>query len=165
LTDNDKDWLGIHATRFNGHLLRTIFRNIAQVKLVTNPILGKIDFDKSIVVGAGWKPGWSTDFVANKIAERFNIPVVLNLSNIVQVYTEDPKKNILAKPMEDMLWNDYCNLVGNKWIPGMNVPYDPIAANLALKTNTSVLVMSGGNLSNLQNCLEGKEFIGTILHN
>src|SRR3989344_2772574 len=29
VTDEDKDWLGIHATRSNGHLLRTIFREIA----------------------------------------------------------------------------------------------------------------------------------------
>src|SRR3989338_2105482 len=29
LTIDDMDWLGIHATRLNAHLLRTIFRDIA----------------------------------------------------------------------------------------------------------------------------------------
>ena len=29
LASEDLDWMGIHATRLNGHLLRTIFRDIA----------------------------------------------------------------------------------------------------------------------------------------
>ena len=29
VTDEDKDWIGIHATRLNAHLLRTIFRDVA----------------------------------------------------------------------------------------------------------------------------------------
>lgn len=165
LTNDDKDWLGIHATRFNGHLLRTIFRSIAQVNLITNPETGKINLKKKVVVGAGWKPGWSTDFVANKIAERYQIPVVINLSNVKQVYTADPKKDQTAQPIEDMVWADFRKIVGEEWIPGMNVPYDPIAARLADSTNTTVLVMDGKNLENLQNCFEGKEFMGTMLHN
>jgi uridylate kinase len=165
LTNDDKDWLGIHATRFNGHLLRTIFRSIAQVNLITNPEVGKINLKKKVVVGAGWKPGWSTDFVANKIAQRYEIPVVINLSNVKQVYTADPKKDPTAQAIEDMSWPDFRKIVGEEWIPGMNVPYDPIAARLADSTNTTVLVMDGKNLDNLRNCFEGKEFMGTMLHN
>lgn len=165
LTNDDKDWLGIHASRFNGHLLRTIFRNVSQVNLITNPELGKISLTKKVVIAAGWKPGWSTDFVANKIATRYDIPVVINLSNIKQVYTEDPKLSRGAKPIEDMSWSDFRKLVGDEWIPGMNVPYDPVAAKLADTANTSVLILNGKDLRNLQLCLESKKFIGTILHN
>src|SRR5437870_5519213 len=33
MTDEDVDWLGIHATRMNGHLLRTIFFDIAHPRV------------------------------------------------------------------------------------------------------------------------------------
>jgi len=165
LTNDDKDWLGIHATRFNGHLMRTIFRSVAQVKLVTNPEIGKINMDKKVVIAAGWKPGWSSDYCANKIADRYNIPVVINLSNVKQVYTADPRIDPNAQPIEEMEWKNFRKMVGDEWIPGMNVPYDPIAARLADKAGTTVLVMDGKNLENLQNSFDGKPFVGTMLHN
>ena len=34
LTDEDLDWLGIHATRLNAHLLRTIFRDFAFPQII-----------------------------------------------------------------------------------------------------------------------------------
>src|SRR3990167_5499296 len=34
LTRDDLDWLGIHATRFNAHLVRTIFRDIAHPVII-----------------------------------------------------------------------------------------------------------------------------------
>jgi uridylate kinase len=165
LTDDDKDWLGIHATRFNAHLVRTVFRKEAQPAIITDPEIDELDENKKVIVVSGWKPGWSTDYVSNKIAERYQAPIVINLSNIKQVYDSDPKKNPDAKPIEDMLWKDFRAMVGDKWTPGMNTPYDPIAAKLASEINTAVLVMDGTNLENLQKCIDGQEFIGTMLHN
>ena len=37
LTRDDLDWLGIHSTHLNGHLLRTIFRDIAYHIMIKNP--------------------------------------------------------------------------------------------------------------------------------
>ena len=37
LDNEDLDWLGIHATRLNGHLLRTIFKKTAHPVMITNP--------------------------------------------------------------------------------------------------------------------------------
>lgn len=165
LTNEDKDWLGIHATRMNAHLVRTIFRIEAQPAIITNPEEDPIDESKSVIVVSGWKPGWSTDYVANKIAERYHAPFVVNLSNITQVYNDDPKKNPDAQPIEDMTWSAYRAMVGDEWTPGMNTPYDPIAARLAQETNTTVFVMNGDNLDNLQACMNGETFVGTILHN
>src|SRR5689334_7486262 len=36
LTEEDLDWLGIHSTRLNAHLLRTIFRDIAHPVILDN---------------------------------------------------------------------------------------------------------------------------------
>jgi len=164
ITKDDKDWLGIHATRFNAHLVRTLFRNVAQPAIITDPELDAIG-DAKIVVVSGWKPGWSTDFVATKIAQRLHIPYVINLSNIKQVYTDDPKKNPDAKPIETMKWPDYRKIVGEEWSPGLNTPFDPIAARLADEENLTVLVMAGTDLDNLNQAITKGEFVGTVLTN
>jgi len=162
ITSDDKDWLGIHATRFNAHLVRTIFRSVAQPALIIDPEEDEIE-DYNVIVAAGWKPGWSTDFVATKIASRLGAPLVFNLSNIAQVYTADPKKDPTATPVEKMLWADFRKMVGDEWVPGMNTPYDPIAARLASEHDMTVVVMNGIDLANLDKAFSGQEFVGTTL--
>lgn len=164
ITKEDMDWLGVHATRFNAHLIRTLFRNVAQSNIITDPEKDFIS-DSKIVVISGWKPGWSTDFVAAKVAQRLNIPYVINLSNIKQVYTEDPKKNPDAQPIERMNWKDFRAIVGNEWTPGLSAPFDPIAAKLADEENLTVLVMNGEDLKNLEKAISQGEFTGTVLTN
>jgi uridylate kinase len=162
ITKNDQDWLGIHATRFNAHLVRTIFRDQAQPEIVTDPEEDTLS-EADIVVAGGWKPGWSTDFVATKIAQRVKASYIINLSNIKQVYTDDPKKNPEAKPIDQMNWTDFRKMVGDEWTPGMNTPFDPIAAKLADEEGQTVLVMDGENLANLKNAFTKGEFIGSVL--
>ena len=162
ITKIDQDWLGIHATRFNAHLVRTIFRKHAQQVIINDPEVDEIT-DAPIIIGGGWKPGWSTDYVASKVAQRVKAPYVINLSDVKQVYTDDPKKNPDAKPIEQMSWADYRKMVGDEWTPGMNTPYDPIAAKLAQAEGQTVLIMNGNNLENLRGIFTKGEFTGTIL--
>lgn len=164
ITKDDMDWLGIHATRFNAHLVRTLFRDTAQPNIITDPEKGRIR-DNKIVVVSGWKPGWSTDFVATKIAQRIDAPYIINLSNITQVYSDDPKKNPDAKPIEHMTWKEFRDMVGDEWTPGMNTPFDPIAAKLADQENRTVLVMQGTDLENLEQALTTGHFKGTVISN
>jgi len=37
ITKDDQDWLGIHATRMNAHLIKTIFRKYAHPRINKNP--------------------------------------------------------------------------------------------------------------------------------
>ncbi len=165
ITHDDMDWLGVHATRFNAHLIRTIFRPIAQPVIITNPVEDYLDESKPVIVSGGWKPGWSTDYVAVKIANRLKAKVLVNLSNIKYVYSADPKKDPTAKPLKDMLWSDFRKLVGDKWVPGMSAPFDPIASRQAMETDLNVYVTEGSNIENVKNILLGKEYIWTLLHN
>jgi uridylate kinase len=162
LTKEDMDWLGIHATRINAHLLRTMFRQEAQPAIITDPEKDRLT-DAKIIVVSGWKPGWSTDFVASKIAQRIGAPYIINLSNVKKVYDDDPKKNPKAKPIDQMSWADYRKIIGDEWTPGLNTPYDPIAAKLAQKEGQTVLIMDGKNLENLKNAFAKGKFIGTVL--
>lgn len=162
LTADDLDWLGIHASRMNAHLIRTIFRDIAHPKVIKHyEIILKVT--EPIAVAAGWKPGWSTDYCAVMLCQDYQISTVVNLSNIDQAYDKDPKKFPDAKPIEKISWTDFRKIVGNTWVPRMNAPFDPIASKLAQELGVKVVILNGRNFENLQNYFEGKKFVGTVI--
>lgn len=162
LTADDLDWLGIHSTRLNAHLLRTIFRDIAHPFILKHyDIIQKPT--QPVVVAAGWKPGWSTDNDAVLICEDYGSKEVINLSNIDQVFDKDPKEFKDAKPIDKISWADFRKIVGDKWIPGMNAPFDPIAAKKAEELGVKVIVLNGNNFENLEKCFRGEDFLGTVI--
>ncbi|MDA3839942.1 MAG: UMP kinase [Patescibacteria group bacterium] len=163
-SDNDRDWLGIHATRLNAHLLRTIFRDVAQASIIKNPSF-KLQVKKKVVIAGGWKPGWSTDYVATLIAQEYEIEKIINLSNIDYVYTQDPKENPNAQKIEEIDWTNFQKIVGKKWSPGLNAPFDPIASQKCNQLNLEVSILNGKNIKNLIKYFEGDKFKGTIIKN
>ena len=85
LTDWDLDWLGIHATHLNAHLIRTIFRDIAHPRIVENYKKKIVNLKQSVVVAAGWEPGCSTDYDAVVLARDYDasswfLPAPLSLT-------------------------------------------------------------------------------------
>jgi uridylate kinase len=164
LTENDKDWLGVHATRLNGHLLRTIFRDIAYDYLIKHyDMIDKKVVNIPVVIGVGWKPGWSTDYDAVLLAQDYGIKTLINLTNTKMVYDKDPKKYKDAKPITKMNWDEIIKIVGKEWKPGLNTPFDPIAAQMAKKIGLKVIVCNGKNLENLDNIIKDKKFVGTVI--
>ena len=157
-----QDWIGITATRLNAQLVKSIFGDLCKDPVVTDPS-ADISFTGRILVGAGWKPGFSTDFDAVYLAERFGGKTVVNLSNIVKVYTDDPKKNPDAKPLDKISWVDFQKMVGTEWVPGTNVPFDPIAAQKAKELALDVIVAGGKDIENIGKILEDKPYIGTLI--
>ncbi|MFA6503700.1 MAG: UMP kinase [Patescibacteria group bacterium] len=162
LADEDVDWLGIHSTRLNAHLLRSVFREEALHRVIKDPTR-HVNWNKPILIGAGWKPGWSTDYVAIRLAHKFGAKRVVNLSNIAVAYDKDPNKHADAKPLYQTNWKFFRKIVGNKWIPGMNVPFDPIAAKAAEKWGMEVIIAKGNDLQNLKKILELKQFVGSVI--
>jgi len=168
IADEDLDWIAIHTTRLNAHLLRTIFEDIAHPRIIENYDRKLFRWKEPVVVGAGWKPGWSTDYDAVKIAEDYGGKVILNLSNVDWVYDKDPAKYKDAKPIKKMTWVQMDELVGKelvdgKWVPGMSAPFDPIATKLAKKLNLTVIIANGKDFKNLENIIEGDTFKGTVV--
>lgn len=162
LTRDDLDYLGIHATKLNAHLIRTIFRDIAHPYILKHyEIIRKVH--EPVVVAAGWKPGWSTDYCALLLCEDYGVRSVINLSNIKQVFDKDPKKHDDAKPISKISWGEFRKIVGDKWDPGMNAPFDPIAAKKAEELGIRVAVLHGEDFDNIHNYFTGKDFVGTII--
>lgn len=164
LTDEDLDWLGIHATRLNAHLLRTIFEDIAYPWILKHyDIVDKKAIDYDLVVGGGWKPGWSSDYCAVMAAVDYHSEILVNLSNIDQVYDKDPNQYKEAKPITSMKWEELIGIVGTEWKPGLNTPFDPIASKMAKDESLKVVICNGHNLDNLEKILDGEEFLGTVI--
>lgn len=162
ITDWDLDFLGIHATRLNAHLLRTIFQDIAHPRIIANYDKKISNLRQPVVIAAGWKPGFSTDFCAVTLSRDYDANVIINMSNITQVYNCDPNKFPDAKPLSKVSWDEFAKLVGNKWNPGSNLPFDPVATKLAKELNKSVYVI-GKDLINLDKVLNGQDFVGTVI--
>ncbi|HEY4526005.1 MAG TPA: UMP kinase [Candidatus Paceibacterota bacterium] len=162
VTDRDKDWIGIHATRLNAQLLRTIFRDVANPVIWDNAAKVKRTKHK-IVIASGWHPGWSTDYVAFAIADKLKIKEVVVAGKPDFVYASDPVKNPSARKFERMDWKEYRKLIPEKWDPGMHAPVDPVAARLAARKNINAIVVDGRDLKNFGKLLRGGEFRGTII--
>lgn len=162
IEEHDLDWLGVHATRLNAQLIRTIFVDIADPRVIKHyEIILKLD--KPLAIAAGWKPGWSTDYCAVTLCQDYNIKTVINMTNIDKIYTKDPQKNPDAKPIDTISWSEYRKLIPTKWTPGMNVPFDPIASKLADENGITVKILNGKNLENLALALDDKPFLGSVI--
>jgi uridylate kinase len=162
--DEEADWIGIMATRLNAQLVKAVMGDLCCQDVVTDPtrvepLVGRV------LVASGWKPGFSSDYDAVLLAERFQAPMVINLSNIEQVYTADPRKDPAARPIAAISWEDFRALVGDDWVPGKNVPFDPVASRHAAKIGLTVVCAAGKNLENLKKILRGEEFTGTTIGN
>jgi uridylate kinase len=161
VSDEDKDWIGIHATRLNAHLLRIVFRDVA------NPVI--IDGCEKIAplkypvtIAAGWRPGWSTDYVALQIAADLGANEVIIAGKPAYVYSKDPKYPA-AKRFTALSWREYGKLIPKEWKPGLHAPVDPVGAALAARDDLKAIVLDGRDLKNFGALLKGEEFQGTVV--
>jgi uridylate kinase len=161
----NQDWMGIYSTHLNAQIVRLMFSEIAYPKLICDyeRDLRNMEMISSskILVAGGFKPGNSTDYIAVLMAKKFGARTLINLSNIDYAYDKDPKKYSSAKKIEEINWKNFRKIVGNKWIPGLNLPFDPIASKLAEELNLTVGILNGKDFKNLENFIEDRKFIGT----
>ena len=150
------DWLGIQGTLLNAYLLKTIF----DCKITYDPTK-KVKFD-SILIAGGWKPGVSTDYDMVLLAQSYKVKKIINLTNVSYLHDKDPNKYKSAKKILEIDWKGLRVIVGDKFISGMNVPFDPIAAKKAQSLGLE-LVLLGNDLRELENYLNGKKFKGSLV--
>ncbi|MBI4086252.1 MAG: UMP kinase [Candidatus Liptonbacteria bacterium] len=162
ISDEDKDWLGIHATRANAHLLRTILRDVANPVIVdSREKMNGLRYP--VTIASGWRPGWSTDYIAIAIAAHFKVKEVVVAGKPSFVYDKDHQKHANAKPLPELLWTAYQRLIPRKWKPGLHTPVDPVAAELARKRKIKAVIVNGRDLENFSKLLDGKNFNGTVI--
>jgi uridylate kinase len=158
----DRDWMGIKISRLNAEVVKQVFLENCYDEIIADPVK-KLKTDKNIAVGAGFKPGNSTDYVAVLSAKANSIGTIINLTNIDYVFDKDPGKFPDAKPIKEITWEDFRKIVGEKWTPGFSSPFDPEASKLAQELKLKVAVINGKNLDRLEDFLNNKNFTGTII--
>lgn len=161
-TNEDLDWMGIYSTHLNAQLIRLSFKGVAHEEIITDPSTIK-GVASDVIIGAGWKPGCSTDTDAVLVAKELGSKKIINLSNIDYVYDSDPRTNKDAQKFENISWKEYRSIISSEWEPGSNTPFDPIASEKAEDEGMEVAFMSGQNLESLERFLNNQTFTGTII--
>lgn len=157
-----QDWLGIAATRLNAELVRFLFQPHCPQPVVLDPTAVPV-FTGRVLVAGGWKPGFSSDYDAVLLARRFQADSLVNLSNVSAIYSADPKVDPSAHPLPRLRWAELSAMVGTTWVPGRNVPFDPVATAEAARAGLRVVVAAGRNIENFKKILAGQEFEGTVV--
>jgi len=160
--ESNRDWIGINITRLNAEVIKQLFDGYSYPKIITDPNK-KVKTTKNIIVGGGYKPGWSTDYVSVLIAKNYKIKTIINLTNVDYVYDKNPSDFPDAKPLKNIDWKSFERIVGDKWTPGLSMPFDPRASKLADRLKLKVIMINGKKLERLEDFLNNKPFIGTII--
>ncbi|MBB6207781.1 UMP kinase [Borreliella lanei] len=160
---HELDEIGIMSTKLNAEFLCKVMNPLCKDKIVTNP-LKNFSFKGKILIASGWKSGFSTDYIAVKFAEKFNKKDIINITNVNQVYDKDPKKFKNATAFKKLNWEQLQNIVGQKWNPGLNLPFDPIATKLSSKLGLTLYIVNGNNIENLEKVFnKNNDFFGTVI--
>lgn len=161
---DDLDWLGVRATRLNAHLLRTIFHDIAAPTIIEHydplPSFGS----EQVVICAAEYPGSTTDWFLAVLAQKLKVDKVFSLLNVKMIYEQDPRRYPYSRPIESLTWTEYLSIIGTEWYMGRQVPFDPYAAKLAQQIKLRVIFLSGHDIDNFDQALNGQHFIGTTIY-
>jgi uridylate kinase len=155
------DWLGIEATRLNAGLVKRCFSSYAYKKTLSNPFK-KAKAKESILIYSGYKPGFSSDYVAAACAKTYSTGIVLNLTNVDFLYDKNPSTHQDANPIKKASWQEYLSMFP-LFSPGMNCPFDPVAAEFCRKNSIKVAIINGRDFRSIKAFLAGKKYKGTLL--
>lgn len=97
------------------------------------------------------------------MAQKHKAREIIIATNIDFVFDKDPRIFKDAKPVKTISFQDYQKIIPEKWTPGMNLPFDPIATRLAKKFKLKIKVLKTENLESFKNAIENKEFRGSTI--
>ncbi|MFA4856117.1 MAG: UMP kinase [archaeon] len=157
------DELGIRITRANAALL------LASIENAFPEVLTEVKKAKEILargktpIYGGLMPGFTTDAVAALIAEYLGARFV-NLSNVEGIFTADPAVYSNARLYRELSHSKLIEiLAGNAMKPGQNLILDLPAAMILKRSGIPAFFLSGHELENFKNALNGLEFRGTTV--
>jgi len=116
-----------------------------------------------IVVLGGLTPGHSTDAVAALVSEVMKTDLLLRLTDVDGVYTDNPKTNPKAKKIDVITSEELLQMTLSKryWAGGYEL-LDPIAIKIIERSKIRTRIIDGTNPKNLERALE-EEKIGTLI--
>lgn len=109
-----------------------------------------------------YAPNQTSDSTAAKLANYLDSDFI-NLTNVKGLYDKNPMKYKSAKFIPQIsIENLYKMIMAIKYKPGQHAPLDQTAIKVIKKNKIKVFIL-GKNLNNLDNLLNNKRFIGTVV--
>ena len=158
------DLLGIGITRANAELLRLALGGVAVPKIPTqlSELNHYVGAGKVVVLG-GLQPGQSTNAVAALAAEITRSDFLVNATDVIGVYTADPKKDPKAKLLKSvgveklLAW-----ALSGEVYAGKYELLDPVALKILERARIPTRFVSIEDPSNITSALRGRD-IGTLV--
>ena len=162
------DTVGIAATRLNATILQQslldIGCNVCPIIPTSTDEAAELLAVHNFVIMGGTKPGHTTDAVAVALARDSGSPHCIIATNVSHVHDSDPRTNSNAKAIEELTLNQLAEITGTEPLqPGESAAVDPVAVKWAIEASIRLAVIDGRNLSTLEDALEGRAFVGTLI--
>ena len=162
------DTVGIAATRLNATILQQTLQDIG---CNVSPIIPTSTYEAAelfeshnIVVMGGTTPGHTTDAVSVALARDCGASYCVIATNVSHVHDSDPKSNPDAQPIEELTLAELADITGTEPLgPGSSAAVDPVAVKWAMEASIKLAVLDGRDLSRVEDALEGRPFIGTLV--
>ena len=162
------DTVGIAATRLNATILQQslleIGCNVAPIIPISTNQGCELFDSHNIVIMGGTTPGHTTDAVAVSLARDCGAPHCVIATNVSHIHDSDPKTNPDAQPIDELTLAELANITGTEPLsPGESAAVDPVAVKWAMDASIRLAVLDGRDLSRIEDALEGRPFIGTLV--
>ena len=162
------DTVGIAATRLNATILQQTLLDIGCNVSPTIPFstdeASKLLESHNIVIMGGTTPGHTTDAVAVSLARDCGAPHCIIATNVSHIHDSDPRTNPEALPIEELTISELAEITGTEALgPGESAAVDPIAVKWAMDASIKLAVLDGRDLQRIEDALEGRPFIGTLV--
>ena len=162
------DTVGIAATRLNATILQQTLQdigcNVAPVIPTSTNEAAELLESHNIVVMGGTTPGHTTDAVSVALARDCGASHCVIATNVSHVHDSDPRENPEAKPIEELTLAELAQITGTDPLgPGGSAAVDPVAVKWAMEASIKLAVLDGRNLSRVEDALEGRPFVGTLV--
>ncbi|MDP2925181.1 MAG: UMP kinase [Nanoarchaeota archaeon] len=156
---------GLEATRFNAKFMAYFFGNQANSYLPKDisDIENLLKKNNYVFCGAlRMNKGETSDATAARLARYFNT-IFINLTNVKGLYDQDPKRYPKARFIPEISHKEFYKKAKKiVFKPGQHFILDKKAAKIIKKYNTYTYIL-GPDMKNLNNLLNNRHFVGTII--
>jgi uridylate kinase, putative len=157
------DKMGIQATRLNALTVSLALGNAMDIPISIDKALETLEIYGKVVMG-GTEPGHTTDAVSLLLAEAYGSKKVVNITDVDYIYDKNPKLEG-AKKFTELTYEEVLNMLNEKSRgAGENFPMDILSINIARRSKIEIDIVSFKDKENLKSAIEGKKFLGTIIH-
>ena len=161
----NQDMIGISVTRLNARFMSHLFgrdpdKGIPHdMKSVKNLLLKN---DVVFCGGLRYSPEQTSDSTAVRLANYLKTDFI-NLTNVKGLYDKNPKKYKDAKFIPKATIQEFNDLVMEiESKPGMHAPVDHTAMKIIKKNKIRTYII-GDDAKQLDNLLNGKDFVGSVI--